>query len=140
MKVCPYCGKQGLDFDRATDGVECKKPVVYSLAVGDWVCVFRAENNLEGESGMADVQGTQPSVEEAQALDGKNFAMLGDREREVLSFFAAQRRKFGVAVRIVSDADPEELTLARSREQAEVVMQNANSRVFVTVKNVGEGE
>lgn len=136
MKVCPYCGKQGLDFDRATDGVECKKPVVYSLAVGDWVCV----NNLEGESGMADVQGTQPSVEEAQALDGKNFAMLGDREREVLSFFAAQGRKFGVAVRIVSDADPEELTLARSREQAEVVMQNANSRVFVTVKNVGEGE
>ncbi|WP_319895120.1 hypothetical protein [Aeromonas caviae] len=89
---------------------------------------------------MADVQGTQPSVEEAQALDGKNFAMLGDREREVLSFFAAQGRKFGVAVRIVSDADPEELTLARSREQAEVVMQNANSRVFVTVKNVGEGE
>lgn len=112
MKVCPYCGKQGLDFDRATDGVECKKPVVYSLAVGDWVCVFRAENNLEGESGMADVQGTQPSVEEAQALDGKNFAI----------------------------ADTEELTLARSREQAEVVMQNANSRVFVTVKNVGEGE
>ena len=52
MKICPYCGKQGLDFDRATDGVECKKPVVYSLAVGDWVCAFRAENSLEGESGM----------------------------------------------------------------------------------------
>lgn len=64
MKVCPYCGKQGLGFDRVTDGVECKKPVVYSLAVGDWLCAFRTENSLEGESGMTDVQGTQPSVEE----------------------------------------------------------------------------
>lgn len=139
MKVCPYCGKQGLDFDRATDGVECKKPVVYSPAVGDWGCVFSVENRSE-EGGDMGNNGTQPSVEEALALDGKTYAQLDERERDVLSYFAAKGRKFGVAVRIVSDSDPKELTLARNREQAEVVMQNANSRVFVTVKNVGEGE
>uniref|UniRef100_A0A3L0VXP8 Uncharacterized protein n=2 Tax=Gammaproteobacteria TaxID=1236 RepID=A0A3L0VXP8_ECOLX len=65
---------------------------------------------------------TQPSVEEAIALDCK------------------AGRKFGAAVRIEANADSKELALALSRQQAEVVMQNANSRVFVTVKNVGEGE
>ncbi|MDH1848020.1 MAG: hypothetical protein E7L31_18320 [Aeromonas sp.] len=121
MKICPYCGKQGLDFDRATDGVECKRPVVYSPAVGDWGCVFSVEDRLEEDGDMGN-NSTQPSVEEAIALDCK------------------AGRKFGAAVRIEANADSKELALALSRQQAEVVMQNANSRVFVTVKNVGEGE
>lgn len=38
-KPCAFCHKLIDDFDLATDGVDCIKPVIYSPAVGDWLCL-----------------------------------------------------------------------------------------------------
>lgn len=78
------------------------------------------------------MESQQPSIEAVQALDGKNFAMLSAAERQVLNFFLAQGRKYGVTAEIVSDADPAELERA-SREQADQILARANGHVKVTV-------
>ncbi|WP_175047949.1 hypothetical protein [Duganella vulcania] len=74
-----------------------------------------------------------PTISEIQALNGKIFAMLSAREKEVLDYYRDQGRKHGVAVSIVNEADPEELARAVSKEQADQIMQRGNSRVSVTV-------
>ncbi|SEU40125.1 hypothetical protein SAMN03159335_06199 [Burkholderia cepacia] len=74
-----------------------------------------------------------PTIEQIKALDGKIFAMLTDSEHEVLKFYRDRGRKFGVAVSIINEADPDELSRASSREQADQILKRANSRVSVTV-------
>ncbi|MCU6502257.1 hypothetical protein LPN04_31130 [Rugamonas sp. A1-17] len=74
-----------------------------------------------------------PTIAEAQALDGKIFATLNEREGEVLNYYRDRGRKFGVTVSILSKADPDELARAASKEQADQIMKRANSRVSVTV-------
>ena len=73
------------------------------------------------------------TIEEVKALDGKIFAMLTERENEVLNHYLDQGRKFGVAVSIISEADPEELARASSKEQADQIMKSANSRIAIPV-------
>lgn len=77
------------------------------------------------------MESQQPSIEAVQALDGKNFAMLSEEERQVLAFFLEQGRKHGVKVEVLSDADPAALERA-SREQADQILARANSHVKVT--------
>lgn len=75
----------------------------------------------------------QPKIEEIQALNGRLFATLNENERNTLQFFTMQGRKFGVAISIVNEASQTELAAARSPQQAEDVLKNANSRVHVLV-------
>lgn len=79
-----------------------------------------------------------PTIEEVKNLDGKIFAMLTERENQVLDFFRQQGRKYGVAVSIINEADPEELARAKSQAQADEVMKRANSRVSVKVDDANE--
>ncbi len=74
-----------------------------------------------------------PTIEQVKALDGKIFAMLTAEEQSVLDFYRSKGRKYGVAVTIINEADPDELARARSQDQADQIMKRANSRVSVTV-------
>jgi hypothetical protein len=74
-----------------------------------------------------------PTIAEVLTLDGKIFAMLNERESEVLDYYRDRGRKYGVAVSIINEADPEELARAASKEHADQIMKRANSRVSVTV-------
>jgi len=74
-----------------------------------------------------------PAIDDVKALDGKIFAMLTERENEVLNFYRDQGRKFGVSVSVMNEADPEALARARSKEEADAIMKSANSRISVTV-------
>lgn len=73
------------------------------------------------------------NIDEVKALDGKIFAMLTERENEVLNFYRNQGRKFGVSLLIINEADPEELARAHSQQEADHIMKSANSRISVTV-------
>lgn len=72
-----------------------------------------------------------PTIESVMALDGRIFATLSDAEREALAFYRNEGRKYGVAVAIVSKADPTELARAKTEAQADEIMQRANSIVSV---------
>jgi hypothetical protein len=76
---------------------------------------------------------SNPTIEEVQALDGKIFAMLNAREAEVLEYFRARGRKYGVAVTISESGDFDELAAAKSKDQANQIMKRTNSRVMVVV-------
>lgn len=76
---------------------------------------------------------TQPSIESVKALDGKIFAMLTSDEEATLNFYRERGSKFGVAITIINEADPEELASARSKEAADQVLKSANSRISVIV-------
>lgn len=68
----------------------------------------------------------QPAIEEVQALDGRIYAMLSERELQVLKFYFSQGRKFGVSVTIENQADPKLLESARSEAEAHAIMKMAN--------------
>ncbi|WP_402721312.1 hypothetical protein [Janthinobacterium rivuli] len=74
-----------------------------------------------------------PTIDEVKALDGKIFAMLNEREMDVLNFYRLRGRKYGVAVAVINEADPKRLAHAGSQEQADQVLKSANSRVSITV-------
>lgn len=74
-----------------------------------------------------------PSIEAIKALDGKIFAMLTTEEEATLNFYRDRGRKFGVAVSIINDANPEELAKASSRLQADQILKQSNSRVSVSI-------
>ncbi|MEM8519037.1 hypothetical protein [Janthinobacterium sp. CAN_S7] len=74
-----------------------------------------------------------PTIDEVKALDGKIFAMLNEREMDVLNFYRLRGRKYGVAVAVINEADPKQLAHAGSQEQADQVLKSANSRVSITV-------
>lgn len=76
---------------------------------------------------------SEPNIEEVMALDGKLFAMLSERETEVLNFHRDRGRKFGVSVSIKNEADPKAMASARSKQDADQVLRSANSRVSVTI-------
>lgn len=46
VKVCPHCGKKGLDFDMPGGPKPCQSPVVYDYGVGGWVCNYRPRNEI----------------------------------------------------------------------------------------------
>lgn len=77
--------------------------------------------------------GKSECIAAVKALDGKNFAMLSPEEEELLSFYRSQGRKFGVAVCIISDVDPEELARAPSQLHVDQILKRGNSRISVTV-------
>jgi hypothetical protein len=72
-----------------------------------------------------------PTVEAALALDGKIFAMLTPEEKEVLDFYRARGRKYGVSASIINKADPAELARAGTETQADEIKRRANSIVSV---------
>lgn len=72
-------------------------------------------------------------IEAVKALDGKLFAMLTPEEEATLNFFRDVGRKFGVAVQVISEADPAQLDKAPSQLQADQILKRTNSRVSVTV-------
>lgn len=75
----------------------------------------------------------QPSIEAIRALHGKIFAMLTPEEEATLNFYRDRGRKYGVAVSIINEADPEELAKATSRLQADEILKRGNSRINVTI-------
>lgn len=81
---------------------------------------------------MKKLESEIPTLDAAQALNGKNFAMLSVEEQAVLSFYRDQGRKFNVTVEILTDADPKELARA-SRQQADEIMRRVNSHIRITI-------
>lgn len=77
----------------------------------------------------------QPTIEQVQALDGRMFAMLSTSELDIFYFYLNQGRKFGVAVALIHNVDPEELARAASQRQAEKIVRRTSAKVSVTVKN-----
>jgi hypothetical protein len=77
----------------------------------------------------------RPTIEQVKALDDKIFAQLADSEKAVLSFYRDYGRKFGVAISFINEANPDELASASSREQADQLLQRADSRISVTVRH-----
>lgn len=72
-----------------------------------------------------------PTLDQIQALDGRDFAMLSTVELEVLKFYRNQGRKFDVAISIVNKAHATCMahTMPRSVEDG-----NQNHRnSFITV-------
>jgi hypothetical protein len=75
-----------------------------------------------------------PTIDEVKALAGKVFTMLTERENLVLDFYRQQGRKFGVSIRIESEADPDLLRQAKCEQQADEIMKRSNSRIYVAVQ------
>lgn len=91
------------------------------------------ERVQETRDAVSEINAKNDSIAAVRALDGRIFATLSDEEMAVLNVFRDTGRKFGVAVSIINEADPEELARASSREQAEQILKRTNSRVSVTV-------
>lgn len=73
------------------------------------------------------------SLEAVKSLDGKIFSTLSQDEKALLDFFRDQGRKYGVSIWIINEANAEELSQARSRQQADQILRQANSRIKVFV-------
>ncbi len=82
---------------------------------------------------ISEIHEKNDGIAAVRALDGRIFATLSDDEMAVLNFYRDTGRKFGVAVSIINEADPDELARASSREQADQILKRANSRASVTV-------
>lgn len=81
-----------------------------------------------------------PSIDSVVALNGRIFAMLTPAEHDVLMFYRNQGRKFGVAVSITSEADPDELASAPSQQAADEILRRVNSTVSVALMNPEEAQ
>ena len=77
---------------------------------------------------------TTPTIAAAKALDGRIVAMFTSHELQVLDFYLARGRKFGLKVSIINKADPVRLAAARSRQEANAILKSANSTVSVVVR------
>lgn len=112
---------------------------IFDRATGEVINYGQEESVMTSDHATTDIHkmGT-PTINEVKNLDGKIFAMLNDRENQVLDFFRQQGRKYGVAVSIINEADPEDLARTKSQEQADQVMKLANSRVSVKVDETNE--
>lgn len=83
---------------------------------------------------MADlIIAEDPTLEDVLALDGRIFAVLNDGEERVLNFYRDRGRKYGVTIKIINESDPEELARASSREHADQILKNSNSKLSVKV-------
>lgn len=78
------------------------------------------------------------TLEAVKSLDGKIFAMLSREEIDTLNFFRDQGRKYGVSISIINEADSEELAQARSRQQADQILKQADSRIRVLVEDTAK--
>ena len=76
---------------------------------------------------------TTPTIAAAKTLDGRIVAMLTSDELQVLDFYIARGRKFGLKVRIINMADPVRLAAAGSRQEANAILKFANSTVSVAL-------
>lgn len=72
------------------------------------------------------------SLEAVKALDGKIFAMLTDVEIEVLDFYRAQGRKYGISATVVPTDDIADEVAVVSRKNADDILKRSNSVVAVT--------
>ena len=77
----------------------------------------------------------EPTIEHIKSLDGRIFATLSSDEEEVLNYYRARGRKYGVSVDIVNEDKPEELSRAKSQLQADDILKRSNSRIVVTLSN-----
>jgi hypothetical protein len=71
------------------------------------------------------------SLEAVKALDGKIFAMLTDDEMEVLNFYRAQGRKYGISATVEPTNEVADEVAAVSRQRADDLLKRTNSRVSV---------
>jgi len=81
-----------------------------------------------------------PSIDSVLALNGRIFAMLSTDESDVLTFYRDQGRKFGVAVSIISEANPEELASAPSQQAADEILRRMNSTISVVLMGPEEAK
>lgn len=78
-------------------------------------------------------QKEQQSIDDVKALNGRDFAMLNDKERAVYEFCLHQGRKFGVSLKLVSNAPKEQLEQARSKKQYDEIVRRYPSSISVEV-------
>ena len=79
------------------------------------------------------MQSSFPPIDAVKALDQRIFATLTPDEMNVLNFYRDQGRKHGVTIIIDTDANPDDLARASSRERADQILKQANNLVHVTV-------
>jgi glycerophosphoryl diester phosphodiesterase len=75
-----------------------------------------------------------PTVDEVNQLNGKDFAMLNEREKVVCEYFLHQGRKFGVSLNVKSEAPQEQLAKANTKEQYNDLISRYPSTIKVTVQ------
>ena len=78
-----------------------------------------------------------PSIDAIRALDGRVYAMLSPDEEATFDFYAAQGRKFEVAVRVelAAEVNAQELAAASSWQEIARLLKASNSRVVVSIGN-----
>lgn len=80
------------------------------------------------------IQNAIPSIEEVKELNGKDLAILSEREKVVYEYFWHQGRKLGVQFNIKSEAPQEQLEKANSKEQYNDLISRFPSTIKVTVR------
>jgi hypothetical protein len=82
---------------------------------------------------MEEMSSATPTLDEVRALNGRIYAMLDDREREVLLFFKRQGLKFGVSIEVTGDADLNAVAAARSTGEIDAILKKTEGTVLVGV-------
>lgn len=71
------------------------------------------------------------SIKDALAPNGKDRAMLSEREELVYNFFVRQGRKFNVSIAVTSKAPEAELRRATSSQNYDEIIQRYGSEITV---------
>lgn len=75
----------------------------------------------------------QPTIDDIKALDGKDMAMLNEKQKAVYDFYFLQGRKFDVSLQVFSEAPKEELCAAKSKRQYEEIVRQYPNTISVNV-------
>ncbi|MEF1300525.1 hypothetical protein QTO17_01170 [Vibrio owensii] len=76
-----------------------------------------------------------PTLRDIHILHGSIYAMLNDEEKATVDFYLAQGRKYGVAISLTSDTIRKELESARSKEEANNILQTSNMIIGVQLSD-----
>lgn len=126
------CGKlQHINLGLCPDAIEGHEtrdeecPACRALVAGQALATALA--------GGASIPSGLPTIDQVKALDGRIIATLSTFESEVLSFYRAQGRKYGVAVSISGASDADALAKVRSPAETDAVLRRSNGLVRVMV-------
>jgi hypothetical protein len=74
-----------------------------------------------------------PTLDEVRALNGRIFAMLNEREREVLIYYRQQGRKHGVSIEVDGDVDSRAIAAACSMAEIDAIVKKTNATIVVNI-------
>lgn len=75
---------------------------------------------------------TSGVLSDIAALDGRLLSTLSNDERVILDLFVSRGRKYGVAISVIKLTSPEDLLNAGSKEKADELLSEADSRINIT--------